>query len=372
MSDAWISESISRRKLLKRAAVAGAAGIGLAGLSDRLAYAAEFAVEPKKDGDTLNLFAWEGYFDPGVLSGFEKKYGIKINQTYITGPDEFTKVAAGLPFDCCITNSTTLHRLVSAGVLRKLNHGSLPHYDQVIPAFRNPYYDPNGRYSVCYAMAPMGLAYQANHVSGLTGSWSDLWTQAPKIPGHAYMTNTPNEAIGIGLMHLGYNENSNDSAQISKAVAALKDLKPSLAGFVSDNTIQILSSGQAWLIPSYTGNVYTAILKSKNKNIKFELCKEGGFWNADNMSISAHAQHPGNGMLFIDWNLQPANMAKNVKYTGYPVGTSAGLAAYHELIHAYPFLNLPASTFTAWKNWERGKTSAQSKAITQAYTQVVA
>jgi hypothetical protein len=45
-------------------------------------------------------------------------------------------------------------------------------------------------------------------------------------------------------------------------------------------------------------------------------------------------------MLFIDWNLQPANMTKNAEYTGYPVPTYAGLMAYKKLVADHPFLDV--------------------------------
>jgi spermidine/putrescine transport system substrate-binding protein len=367
----------SRRRFLGASAAAGFAGLALAacGSSGSSSNASKTAaVKPKKDGSVLNLFAWQGYFAPSVISGFEKKYGIKVNQTYTTsGDDELSKVASGLPFDCCITNSTTLPQLGSAGVLREINHDYLSSYDQVITAFRDPYYDKGAKYSVGYAMAPFGLAWQANRTGDMTGSWNDLWTHAPKMQPHGYCVDGT-AAISLGLMHLGYSENSNVQSQLDAAANSLIQLKPHLGGFESVNTIQILSSGQAWMIPTYTGNVYTAIISSSaaKKNLRFELCKEGQLFNADNLSISSSAAHPGNGMLFIDWNLQPANMAKNVQYTGYPVPTYAGLAAYKDLVADYPFLDVGTDEITNWGSWQRGLNATQQKMWDAEWTKVLA
>src|SRR5262245_50134215 len=95
----------SRRRFLAASATSGLAGFALAACGSNSSSSnpsKTAAVRPKKDGNVLNLFAWQGYFAPSVLKGFEAKYGITINQTYITGDDELTKVASGLPFDCCI------------------------------------------------------------------------------------------------------------------------------------------------------------------------------------------------------------------------------------------------------------------------------
>jgi spermidine/putrescine transport system substrate-binding protein len=366
----------SRRRFLASSATTGIAGLALAacGSGSLSPSASKTApVKPKKDGDVLNLFAWQGYFAPSVLRGFEDKYRIKINQTYTTsGEDELSKVASGLPFDCCITNSTNLQQLTAAGVLRQIDHNFLANYDQVSTAFRNPYYDHGAKYSVGYAMAPFGLAWQANRTGNMTGSWSDLWTHAPKLKPHAYCVDGAS-AIAVALMHLGYSENSNVTAQLDAAANALIQLKPYLGGFTSVNTIQILASGQAWMIPTYTGNVYTAILTSKTpKNLRFELCKEGQLFNADNLSVAASAAHPGNGMLFIDWNLQPANMAKNVEYTGYPVPTYAGLSTYKKLVANYPFLDVGTDELSNWSSWQKGLTPAQQKVWNAEWTRVQA
>ena len=46
------------------------------------------------------------------------------------------------------------------------------------------------------------------------------------------------------------------------------------------------------------------------------------------MTITTKGAHPGNGMLFINYMLAPENMTANIDYIGYPVGTTAGTAAY--------------------------------------------
>jgi spermidine/putrescine transport system substrate-binding protein len=378
------SRRYSRRELLIKGLAVGGAGALMAvmpamnapAIADRTMADRAEANEPPKpqlDGD-LNLFTWEGYFAASTIASFSKHYGVKVNQTYIaSGTDQFEKVAAGLPFDCSITNSTQIPKLLPSGILRPIDKHYLKYGSQVITFFRNPPYDPGAKHSIGYAMAPFGLAWQSDRVSGLTGSWKDFWNLAPKYKGHGYMVDTEDAALGVSLMSLGYSENSGVASQVKQAAEHLIAIKPSLEGFASLNTIQILATGQAWLIPTYTGNVYTALLQAKNpKYLHFELCKEGQLFNADNMCIPTAAKHPGTAMLFITWMLNPKNMKANVDYIGYPVPTYAGLAAYDDLVKAYPFLKVGTDLIDKTSSWQQPLEGARETLWNQAWSEVQA
>jgi spermidine/putrescine transport system substrate-binding protein len=333
-------------------------------------------LKAEKDGDTLALFSWEGYFDENVVKGYEKQYGIKVIQTYVTSSDDqLQKVAAGLPFDIVTSNSSSIAQLVQANKLLAIDHSQLANWGQVTPFFANPPFDPGAKYCAPYCYAPAGLAYQEDKIStsALTGSWTDLWTWAPKVKG-VYMLNDQRMTLGAGLMHLGYSQNSVSSDELNKAADAVIALKPSLAGFASTNTIQLLESGQASMIISYTGNVYTALntTKTRKQLIKYENCKEGSFFNSDLLSIASTAKHPGNAMLWIDWNLAADNMTKNVNWTGYPVGTTAADTAYKALTKDYPFLQIDPDLLQNPDAWTKSFTPEEQKVWNEAWVKVQA
>lgn len=369
-----VSRRTALRGSLAAALAAGIAACGSSGSSGGTSPAAAAGIKAAKDGSTLNLFAWEGYFAPSAISGFEKKYGIKVNQTYISsGDDELQKVVAGLPFDVAIANSENLEQIIAAGLLRPLSHANLSNWSQVDGYFSSPYYDTGARYSAPYAMAPLGLFYRTDVFPQLTGSWTDLWTYAGQAPGRVYMVNDMQTALSIALMHLGLPVVSPTKDDLNQAARALIDLKPKLAGFASVNTIQTIASGQAALIPTYTGNVYTALSSAKNpKTMKFELCKEGQLFNSDTMTITAKAASPGNGMLFINYMLAPENMTANIDYIGYPVGTKAGMSAYNTLVKNDTWLSVGTDLLAQPSHWMQGLSTAERTNWTSAWLKVQA
>ena len=365
---------IDRRTVLRGSLVAAMAGLVAACSSGGSSGGSASGLKAEKDGSTLDLFAWQGYFAPSTISGFEKKYGITVNQTYITsGDDELQKVVAGEPFDVAIANSEYLQQIIPAGLLRPLDHANLSNWSQVDGYFNNPYYDPGAKYSVPYAMAPMGLFYRNDVFPKLSGSWSDLWEHASAAPGRVYMIDDMQVALSIALMHLGKPIVNPSAADLNAAANALIQLKPSLAGFASTNTIQTIASGQAALIPTYTGNVYTALSSAKDPStMAFELCKEGQLFNSDTMTITTKGAHPGNGMLFIDYMLAPANMTANINYIGYPVGTKVGISAYDNVVKKTPWLSVGTDLLGKPSAWEQGLTESERPAWNSAWLKVQA
>jgi spermidine/putrescine transport system substrate-binding protein len=375
-----MNTDLSRRTMLRGSLGAAVVGLiagcssGGSGGSGGTTSSASAGIKAAKDGSTLDLFAWQGYFAPSAISGFEKKYGITVNQTYITsGDDELQKVVAGLPFDVAIANSEYLSQIIPAGLLRPLNHGYLSNWSQVSSYFNNPYYDPGAKYSVPYAMAPLGIVYRTDVFPSLSGSWSDMWTHASQAPGRVYMLDDMQISLSIALMHLGLPIVNPTQDDLNAAANALLEIKPHLAGFVSVNTIQTIASGQDALMPTYTGNVYTALSQAKNPGtIKFELCKEGQLFNSDTMTITSKAAHPGNGMLFINYMLAPENMTANINYIGYPVGTTTGLAAYNKLVAQYPWLSVGTDLLSEPSHWEVGLTESSRPMWNSAWLKVQA
>lgn len=339
---------------------------------DKTETSATEATVAKKDGDTLNLYAWEGYFAPDAIKGFQDKYGITVKQTATTSVSGQLKTITSMqPFDVSITNSTFLPQVIDAGLLQTIDHDQLKNFGQVIEYFQNPYFDPGAKHAIGYAMAPLGLAYRKDVYANMTGSWNDLWNNVDIVPGHAYYIDDMQLGLSIALLHVGLNEDTESPTDLDKAVDAINSIRGKLGGFGSENTIQQLSNGQATLLPSYTGNVYTAINQAKNiTDLDFEMCKEGQLFNDDAMSIPLKANHPGNALLFIDYMLAPENMSQNVQYTGYPIPTEAGMSTYKTLVKDMPFLQFGTSLLNQPTAWEKALTPSQRTAWNNAWLKV--
>jgi spermidine/putrescine transport system substrate-binding protein len=282
---------ISRGSLLKRSA-AIALGTSLYSMGDPLTV---LAVETRRkalkpDGD-LAYFNWAQYIDPKLLRGFEKEYKVKVNESNFTNMETMlAKLRSGVKYDVAFPEAQTAAQLVKAGFLANLDHDKLVNWGQVNSAFHNPWYDPNAKHSVPYAIWTTGIAYRSDKVKGMTGSWNDLFSH-PEAAKHTYLLDDFREVIGMGLLETGTKDvNSKSSSAVAKAQAKILSLKPRLRGFTSVNTE--MANGTSWLTHMWSGTVYQALLVMKHpETLKYQTNKEGIPVGSDTMVQLKNAPH---------------------------------------------------------------------------------
>jgi spermidine/putrescine-binding protein len=363
---------MSRRRFMKGAAVLGGAALleACASNSTPGSGASQKPIQAKVDGD-LYYFNWAQYISPKLIAGFEKEFGVKVHKTYFENEDEVVaKVGAGQPYDIAVIGGYNLPKLVAANKLLEIDHSQLTNYSQVNPFFNDPPYDPGAKHSVPYDVGPEGIAYRTDLVQSMTGSWNDLWTH-PEAKGHIYVLDSMQDTIGMALLRDGFDLNSGDPSQLDKAGNSLLQLKPSLGGFSSNDYNMV--HDQAWMMQAWTGDIYYFLSVAKDPSlVRWQGCKEGSLFSADNMVIPAAAKHPGTAMLFIDWMLQPEHAATNVQYIGYPVPTTAGMAEYSKMIKDFPWLAVGDNDLNDPSHWMQPLEGQKLSLWTQEWTKVKA
>lgn len=329
----------------------------------------------KIDGD-LDYYAPTGYVPDEVLKAFEKEFGVSINQTNFSTVDEMIqKLGAGEAYDVTFLPSNFFPRATSAGLLLPIDHGEMSNYKEVLPAFRNPEFEPDSKHMAApYAMGGVGMAYRESAVDPamLTGSWNDFWEIAPTIPGRSYIFDDVTVSMTMSLARLGLPTDTSDPDQLNEAADQLIELKKSLGGF-ADSSGEKLKNGEAQLMMNYGGATYSALQESRFKDdISFQNGKETLCFNADCMVIPAKAKHPGTALEFCNFLLEPENMKKIVDFVGFPIGTKTGVKAYSNVVKDYPFLDYDESVYEDFSLWLSPLSGDQLQAWNQAWTRVKA
>jgi spermidine/putrescine transport system substrate-binding protein len=331
---------VNRGTLLKRTA-AIAAGTSLYSMGDPLmvlaAQTRRRALKP--DGD-LAFFNWAQYMDPKLLRAFEKEYKVKVKESNFTNMETMlAKLRSGVKYDVTFPEAQTAAQLVKAKFVAELDHDKLKNWGEVDEAFHDPWYDPDAKHSVPYAIWTSGITYRTDKVKGMTGSWNDLWNH-PEAAKHTYLLDDFREVIGMGLLKTGTKDvNSTSASAVGKSQAAILKLKPRLRGFTSLNTE--MANGTSWLTQMWSGTTYQALLASKHPELlKYQVNKEGIPVGSDTIMVLKNAPHPNTAMLFVDFMLRPENSSQNVGVIGYPMMTKAGLKTYGTLTKKYPWLKV--------------------------------
>lgn len=332
----------------------------------------EPTIKAQPDGDLI-YFSWADFIDPALVKAFEKEYGVKVKLSYFDSDDAMVqKVASGLPYDFVCTNSAYLPRMIQAELLQPIPHAELANMGEVIDFFQDPFFDPGARYSLPYGGGPTGIAWRTDKIDSttVTGAWEDLW-QTAEADGKKYVLDQIEEALGMSLQRLGYDIDTGDAGQLDEAAQELIDLKPRLAGFSTDDQ-NLLVSGEAWITQAWSGDVFWAAQSLDDPSlVAYKLPKEGGLIGWDMMSIPVQAEHPGTALLFMDWLLDPMHAAQNVQYHGYQNGTTAGGAAWAELMKDFPQLEIPDNPWDV-AAWKSNPTGERQKLMNIAWTKVKA
>jgi spermidine/putrescine transport system substrate-binding protein len=328
--------------------------------------ASEKVVKAVPDGD-LVYFNWAEYMDPALIKDFEKRYSVKVRESnFDSMQGMMSKLRAGNQYDVIFPSSEWVDRLRAANQLLRVDREQLSNLgDQLDRGFDDPWYDPGGEHSVPYALYATGLIYRADKIDSMTGSWNDL--KNPDAKNRTYLLDDFQESIGAGNLVNGNELNSIDPDQVKKSEEWLVGVKPNLRGISTDD-ITNMTSGNAWIHHGWNGDVVNIRSQVKKpENYKFIRAKEGVPWAVDSFAIPANAPHPGTALTFINFILEPENLAKNVAYFGYPMPYDGAKNAFEDLVKDDPEINVTTDDLESgqqYKNLGRDGTRLWDEAWT--------
>ena len=109
---------------------------------------------------TLNVYNWGEYISNGsddsvdVVSAFQKLTGIHVNYTTFDSNESlYAKLRSGAAdYDVIIPSDYMVAKMISEGMLAKLDYGNIPNFQNIDEEYRNADYDPTNEYSVPYML----------------------------------------------------------------------------------------------------------------------------------------------------------------------------------------------------------------------------
>jgi spermidine/putrescine transport system substrate-binding protein len=301
------------------------------------AVASEAAVTPVPTPESeLYVYNYADYIGEDVIAGFEEKYGIKVQYDFFDTYDTMTaKIGSGQSgYDVTFATSTDIPGFVERGLIQPLDLSLIPNTANLAAEWADPSYDPGNAHSMPYMWWTTGVAYDTEKVGETLDSWDALWD--PRWKGHMSMLDDSREAFGAALIRLGKSINTTDDAELDAALALLKEQKPLLRTYTTDDIGQ-LSSGDSWVVHSWGSDVYQ--VKADRPSVTYYIPKEGGIRGSDTMVLLAGAKHPIAAQLFMDYMLDAQVSAANTNYIGYMGPNQAAKEFIDPAILADPAVN---------------------------------
>jgi spermidine/putrescine transport system substrate-binding protein len=302
-----MSDQITRKQLLERAAAGGAAltvpGL-LAACGGGIKAASKSATSsaPVKTvlAKTLNFSNWPLYIDVGKnknhpsLNQFTKQTGVKVNYLEDINDNEsfFGKIEGPLSRGQSIGRDIIVmtdgsgfpQRLIQLGWLEKLYKPAIPNIKNLIPAQQHPTWDPNRDYSLPWQSGMTGIGYDPNKVGGELTSVETLLSD-PKLKGKITLLTEFADTVGLVMLANGDDPTHVTKATFNKAMNTIQKAVNSgqVRQFTGNDYAPLLAKGDIWACFAWSGDMVQ--LQADHPGLKWNLPDSGGMIWTDNMLI---------------------------------------------------------------------------------------
>ena len=175
-----------------------------------------------------------------------------------------------------------LANAISQGLIQPLDSSRLANWDKLPPSWqklvrRNSLgeLDSEGKvYASPYRWGNTIIAYRSDKFKNLgwiPTDWQDLWRK--ELQQRISLLDEPREVIGLTLKKLGYSYNTRDLTQVSNLKSELLALQKQVKLYSSNNYLQALILGDAWLAVGWSTDILP--LTKRYSNIKIAVPKSG-------------------------------------------------------------------------------------------------
>ena len=272
-------------------------------------------------GTKLYVYNWGEYISDGedgtldVNAAFTEKYGIQVvYDTFDNNETMYSKLkSGGVSYDVVFPSDYMIERMISEGLLEKIDFSNVPNFSYIPEKYRNLSYDPTNEYSVPYTVSYVGLIYNSKMVYEKPDSWAALWDE--NYTNDILMFDNPRDAFAIAQSLLGMDYNMESETAWRTAAALLKEQKTVSPGYVNDEIFLKMESGEAALGPYYVGDFLT--MKENNEDLEFVYPKEGVNYFLDCACILKGTKNKLAAELYLNFLNEPEVAQANAEYICY-------------------------------------------------------
>ena len=282
---------------------------------------------------TLNVYNWGEYISNGsddsvdVVSAFQKLTGIHVNYTTFDSNESlYAKLRSGAAdYDVIIPSDYMVAKMISEGMLAKLDYGNIPNFQNIDEEYRNADYDPTNEYSVPYMLCTTGIIYNTTMVDKAPTSWADLWDE--RYSGNMLMFNNSRDAYAIAAFATGNSINPQSTEEVDEVVEKLKTQKPLVQAYVMDEIFDKMIGGEAAIGVIYSGEIMYIQDEVAAQNLPFSLeyviPEEGTNVWLDSWVVPKNAKNKENAEKWINFLCRPDVAVKNFEYITYATPNKA-------------------------------------------------
>ena len=323
------ARSIIGAMVSRRAVLAGAGGLGAAGLLAACGGGSDSA----DSANSVRWGNWPLYLDYDeetkkypTLDKFTEATGIKAEyfEDYNDNDEFYGKVQAQLKlgedigYDVVTPTDWMAARWIRLGYTQKFDVANIPNKSNILDSLASPSFDPNREQSLTWQGIMAGFGWNTEKNPKGIRTLDELF--APQNKGKIVVLSEMRDTIGIILLSQGVNLQTVTEDQFMNAVDFMskKIADGWIRGVKGNEYAEDLTSGDATAVIGWSGDMF--ILKAENEGkFDFALPDSGGTISGDNLIIPSTASATGkaNGEKMINYYYEPAVAAEVAAYVNY-------------------------------------------------------
>jgi spermidine/putrescine transport system substrate-binding protein len=353
------ARSIIGAMVSRRAVLAGAGGLGAAGLLAACGGGSDSA----ESANSVRWGNWPLYLDYDeetkkypTLDKFTEATGIKAEyfEDYNDNDEFYGKVQAQLKlgedigYDVVTPTDWMAARWIRLGYTQKFDAANIPNKSNILDSLASPSFDPNREQSLTWQGIMSGFGWNTEKNPKGIRTLDELF--APQNKGKIVVLSEMRDTIGIILRSQGVDLQTVTEDQFMNAVDFMekKIADGWIRGVKGNEYAEDLTSGDATAVIGWSGDMF--ILKSENEGkFDFAIPDSGGTISGDNLMIpsTASAEGKANAEKLINFYYDPAIAAEVAAYVNYvcPVkGAQAEMEKIDPALASSPFIFPDAAT----------------------------
>jgi spermidine/putrescine transport system substrate-binding protein len=295
----------------------------------------------KAEGE-LFIYNWTEYTPPELIEKFETETGIKVSvDTYDSNETLLAKLQAGATgYDLVVPSQNFVPILINEGLIQKVAVHELPNYKNYEDRWKNPEWDPDQEYSAPWQWGTTSFSYNSELYSGTGASLKEFFEPEEEVRGRLSAFQTPDEVVSLANIYLGIPFCSEDPTQMKQIQDLLVAQKEFVVAYNSETMSDMLASGEAVMTNHWSG--FSRLGRLTGAPIVYAYPKEGVVGWFDSLVVPTSANNVENARAFMNFMMDPENMAMLTENQGYGDAIQGTAAYYSAELKTAPEINPPS------------------------------
>ncbi len=261
----------------------------------------------------INIYNWDKYMSAKVVSDFEEKYDIKVNQFYFDNQNdvlnEFRSGRIADQYDIVFFGDEFAEELVNGGYLSSLNKNNIPNIKYINKRFSESKLNAMGFYVVPYNWGTVGLLVNKKYVPEEDWHWKSFFYE--EYEDKVCLLRDSSEVIALAAKYLGMKIVPQSITEMEKARNLLVTKMQGRDKYCGDFEIpEKMLSGEIWIAQYWNGWAYDFV--RNNEGFEYVVPSEGGGVWSDMMAVPKDAKNRRAAELFMNYVNNPKVAAQNV------------------------------------------------------------